>query len=227
MEEKKFQIFVRTDGAKVIVLMVEGSDTVSSLMAQLEDRLGNRPSEFFISHCGRPLYYHDAGTLADHKILKHSTLTVLYSHTRPRTYDLKVDTLRSLGVDVAHADDGAMARKMGIFVRDCMVPCGRGRRVRTIALDVEAGDTVASAMAQVQGKLGYPPRLQALYLHNGHSHRTRMLHDSWGTLADYKVKDGSVLTLDMNYDEARRIKEERESLPPAAQQQQEEISDDI
>ncbi|CAL4986476.1 unnamed protein product [Urochloa decumbens] len=207
MEEEKFQIFVRTIGGKTITLMVEGSDTVSSLMAQVEDRLGNRPSEFFISHCGRPLYYHDAGTLADHKILKHSTLTVLYSHTRPRTYDLKVDTLRSLGVDVAHADDGAMARKMGIFVRDCMVPCGRGRRVRTIALEVEAGDTVASVMAQVQGMLGYPPPLQALYC-NGDSQRTRMLHDSGGTLADYKVKDGSVLTLDMNYAEARRIKEE-------------------
>ncbi|CAL4986477.1 unnamed protein product [Urochloa decumbens] len=183
--EEKFQIFVRPNGAK-IALTVEGSDTVSSLMSQLEDRLGNRPVEFFISHSTRLLYYHDAGTLADHNISKHLTLSIFYSHTGPGTYDFKVDTLRSLGVDVAHADDGAMARKMGIYVRDCMVPCGRGRRVRTIALEVEAGDTIASVMAQVHGKLGYPPRLQALYLHNGHSHRRRMLHDSGGTLADYK-----------------------------------------
>ncbi|OEL23125.1 hypothetical protein BAE44_0015856 [Dichanthelium oligosanthes] len=81
------------------------------------------------------------------------------------------NVITSLGVDVERAD--AAVDKMQIFVRDCMIPCGRGRRVRTIVLEVEASDTVASVMAQVQGRLGYPPALQSLF-YNG----SQLLHDS-------------------------------------------------
>ncbi|XP_034570862.1 polyubiquitin [Setaria viridis] len=191
------QIFVRNrltiDCKTVIVLEVERSDTISSVMAQLEDKLGVPPVMQWISYNGRSLRCDDAGTLADHGVQKESTLFVFYSPGASWWYERKVETLKSLGiVDVERADDGA-ANKMEIFVRDCLIPCCRGRRVRTIVLEVEAGDTVASVMAQVQGRLGYPPALQSLFYN-----MRELLHDSGGTLADYNVRDGSVLKLDMS-----------------------------
>uniref|UniRef100_K4AIG2 Ubiquitin-like domain-containing protein n=1 Tax=Setaria italica TaxID=4555 RepID=K4AIG2_SETIT len=200
------------DSKTVIVLEVERSDTISSVMAQLEDKLGVPPVMQWISCNERSLRCDDAGTLADHGVQKESTLFVFYSPGASWWYERKVETLKSLGiVDVERADDGA-ANKMEIFVRDCLIPCCRGRRVRTIVLEVEAGDTVASVMAQVQGRLGYPPALQSLFYN-----MRELLHDSGGTLADYNVRDGSVLKLDMS----RRVVDHRHDGGPQDQGERE------
>ncbi|XP_004986847.1 polyubiquitin-like [Setaria italica] len=130
------------------MLEVERSDTISSLMRQLEDRLGVPPITVLIVYNGSP-------------VRKESTLSLHYNFASSY-YAFKVETLKTLGIDVERADDDA-ADKMEIFVRDCFIPCRKGRRVRTIVLEVEATDTVGSVMAQVQGKLGYPAALQLLF----------------------------------------------------------------
>jgi hypothetical protein len=107
-------------------------------------------------------------------------------------YELKRKTLMAKGVDIDVApadDDDTVVRDLHqvvgkkntrIVVEDNVWTWGQ-----KIALDVDASDTVASVMAQLQHRPGYPPDL--LELVEEHE-RKRMYHDSRGTLAEYNVK---------------------------------------
>nr|XP_034570864.1 polyubiquitin-like [Setaria viridis] len=79
--------------------------------------------------------------------------------------------------------------KMRMAVADYMIPGPK----RTITLEVEAGDTVASVMEQVQRRQGYPVALQFLTCDD-----TPMRPDGGATLAGYNVTKDSKLELQLD-----------------------------
>jgi hypothetical protein len=105
---------------------------------------------------------------------------------------------------------------MYIYVRNYLV-----HDCRTVRLEVEPTDTVV--MAQLQLRLGCSPDL--LELVEEHE-RKRMYHDSGGTLAEYNLKDGSTLVLDLNHRAAiaadvedRRLKMAKQEIAAAIEEQ--------
>ncbi|GJN20016.1 hypothetical protein PR202_gb07339 [Eleusine coracana subsp. coracana] len=205
-------MYVYVTADKTERVEVEPTDTIHDLMEKMEEITGTPPIlQRLITHYNgqRQLYHDEAGTLADHGIGKSpaTTITMLYSVCGWHKLKQKTLEARGVNVDVAPAEDDAMQ----IVVRDHL---SSGRYGQEFTLHVRTGDTVASVMAQVQRRLGYPPDLQELI--NEHTLK-RLYHDTVGTLEEHNVKNGSTLTLNLSHPaaiaadvEERRLKKAKE-----------------
>lgn len=180
------------------------SDTIYSVMVRVEDITGTPPILQLMLLNGKALHDYTPGTLADHGIGEHTTLHALHSVSGANR--LRRKTLKALGITVAAADveeeeeeeagappvqveEEEAADRMRMAVTDYMIL----GRARTITLEAEAGDTVASLMEQVQRRRRYPVALQRPICDG-----RPMRPDGGATLADYKVTRDSKLELDMN-----------------------------
>ncbi|GJM91347.1 hypothetical protein PR202_ga07710 [Eleusine coracana subsp. coracana] len=206
-------MYVYVTADKTERVEVEPTDTIHDLMEKMEEITGTPPilQRLITHHNGqRQLYHDEAGTLADHGIDESTaTKTMIMLYSVCGWHKLKQKTLeaRGVNVDVAPAEDDAMQ----IVVRDHL---SSGRYGQEFTLHVRTGDTVASVMAQVQRRLGYPADLQELI--NEHTLK-RLYHDTVGTLEENNVKNGSTLFLNLSHPaaiaadvEERKLKKAKE-----------------
>ncbi|KAL6905269.1 hypothetical protein ACP4OV_002870 [Aristida adscensionis] len=216
----EFSIYVRAFLSnrlynKKFGLSVRPTDTIHDVMEQLEERSGVAPMMQRLTwHCNRGgpmLLDHDTpGTLADLGIDKHAeSFTSDYSLLGYHELCRQTVAAMGLAVDWDNEEDDMAeevpaageeeektktAKTMRIYVEDKVQT--RWPRVRKLALEVDAGDTVASIRERVHRRWGYPPEMQEIWPKEGPG---QMVPDCGGTLADYyhDVTDGSTLQLFM------------------------------
>ncbi|KAL6641401.1 hypothetical protein ACP70R_019582 [Stipagrostis hirtigluma subsp. patula] len=193
-------------GGRTLSLKARPTDTIYSVMEQLEEISGVPPIMQRLYFNGKNLYEDTPGTLADHNIVYDCPMLtaacIISGYNK-----LVTKTLRAMGFAAVDEDPGdgpleecrlmekggpplgqPTAGNIRVYLKDHLVP----RWGKTSVVEVGAGETVAGFKAQLQRMRGYPPEMQVLCCEGG-----TMRHDCGKTLADYGVRHGSKLELIM------------------------------
>jgi ubiquitin len=140
-------IFVKFWSGKILMLKAKHTDTIASVMAQIQEREGIPPEKQRLIFAGKQLQYDPTSTLRDCTVHGGSTLHLVLRN-RPR---------------LDQGDGGQ------IFVKLL--------RGKTLSLIAKHTDTIASVKAQIQEKEGIHRDIQCLIYAGKHLQDDRKLHD--------------------------------------------------
>ncbi|KAL6843093.1 hypothetical protein ACP4OV_026806 [Aristida adscensionis] len=203
----KKKIYVRRLTTGVITtLELDLSETMARVKAMIHQEEGTPPEYQRLVFRGQLRYYdldNDDRTLADYSIQDESTIHLLITHPRgggpPEMESTETHRREDMVLDQRPAIIASTGNEEGLRRRP------RRRRIRgnkifvktmtnkTYTLELDLSKTIADVKKMIMEKDGIPPDQQALFTSiRGHS---IFLNIDDRTLADYNIKNGSVLEM--------------------------------
>ena len=196
------QIFITIPTGRTIPLIVEKSDSIKKVKANIHDKEGIPLDQQLLCYAGKELK--DGLTLTDCNIQNKSTLHLVRQTLCVKMYEKMRITLPVKPSDSIEKVKGKIQSKAGIpseeqhlhLVRQTLYV--KMYEKKRITLAVKPSDSIEKVKGKIQSKAGIPSEEQ--HLSFGH----KDLDDAY-TISDYSIQDQSTLHLNRNSHDSMHI----------------------